>query len=247
MRIATVDGPQAGDGDSTLATPCSAIVVRIALDQPPLDPGVLDGHELARAGRLVFDRDRRRFIAAHSAMRVILGRQLGVNPRTLRFGVGRHGKPYLLDNPSDARFNLSHSGERAVLAVTIGREVGIDIEQHRPIDIEAISRFSFSQAECDALDQLPPSARLDGFYRCWTRKESFVKARGDGLSFDLGSFDVSLEDERRQLLVACRTKTEDLDLWTIVNVPADTGYSSAVTIEGHDMRLTTQEQQSCEC
>jgi 4'-phosphopantetheinyl transferase len=222
----------------------------IRLDQPA-SVDLLDDDERRRAGRFMFERDRRRFVAAHTAMRAILGRYLQMDPAALRFEKCRPapggpanadgGKPRLVDPPIDLRFNLSHAGERALLAAALGREVGVDIEARRVISdpMHIATRF-FSPAEQERLREASPSDVDDVFLRIWTRKESFIKARGDGLRFPLAGFEVSAADEGPQLLVSCEAEPSDLDRWTIVALPSEPGYLAALTVEGCDFAVVSE-------
>ena len=137
--------------------------------------------------------------------------------------------------PADLRFNLSHAGTRALLAVSIGRDVGVDIERERPIDVLAVARRYFARDEYRALVALPEDLRVRAFYRVWTRKESYIKARGDGLSASLSSFVVSLDDTGDQLLLS--SVDEEPGAWTMVAVPVAAGYAGAVTAQGSGWRL----------
>jgi 4'-phosphopantetheinyl transferase len=197
---------------------------------------LLDDAERARGSRFIRESDRRRFVIAHGFTRLVLGRFLGVPAASLRFSVGSHGKPRLTDADADLRFSLSHSRERAVLAVALAREVGIDIEQERPIAALDLAQRFFSPREFEALAATQPDGRASAFFRCWTRKESFVKARGDGLSFPLSAFDVSLEESAPPLLLACEHPDETAR-WTIAAVPCDGPYTAALTAAGQDWRL----------
>jgi len=204
----------------------------IRLDEPPAAVR-LDDEEQRRAAHFKFDRDRRRFIAAHAATRVVLGRYIGIDPAQVQFGVGHRGKPYLIEAAVDVRFNLSHSGERALLAVTLGREVGVDLEQWRTLDdLFALAERVFSPAEIARLRQAPEALRHEVFFRVWSRKESFIKARGDGVYFPLAGFDVSTEAEGQQLLLACTASPDDMQRWTTRALQSEPGYSAAVTVEG---------------
>lgn len=204
----------------------------IRLDEPALSD-ILDEDERRRASRFVFDRDRRRFVAAHAATRVILGRYLNAAPSSLRYVVGERGKPRLVGPPVDVRFNLSHAGERALLAVALGREIGVDIEELRVVsDLMRLAESVFSPGEHARLRAAPPSDRHAVFFRLWTRKESFIKARGDGLYFPLKGFDVSDAADAPQLLLACEAEPSATQRWTIVALPCEPGYLAALTVEG---------------
>ena len=206
-------------------------------DMADLAP-MVDDEERHRMARLVRESHRRRFMVAHALTRLVLGRCLQVSPASLRFGIGPHGKPRLTGARLDLRFNLSHAGERALLAVAIGRELGVDIEKERRVDVLGIARRYFSPSEYLALASLPEDHRVGAFCRCWTRKESFLKARGEGLAFPLSGFEVSLAETAPQLLVACARAPTELDRWTMVSVAVDPGYAGAITAEGQGWRLT---------
>lgn len=165
------------------------------LDSSPPQREALARHlsrdEIRRADSFVFARDRDRFLAGRGRLREILAGYLGADPRELIFDYGEQGKPLLAGVGEALRFNLSHSGDHAVLAVSRTAEVGVDIEGVRPVEREVASR-TFSAAESAALDALPDEQWLAGFFRCWTRKEAVVKAIGTGLLSDLAAFDVSV-------------------------------------------------------
>ena len=207
-------------------------IVPIALDAPHAPDGILDERERATARRFVFERDRVRYVAAHTATRLVLAHYLDMAPDAIRYEIGAYGKPRVANASVDVRFNLSHSGERGLIAIALRRELGVDIEHHRPVDILTLAERVFSAAERAALRAVGPERRLEAFYRVWTRKESFIKARGDGLNCPLDAFDVSLADDGAQLLGECRAGAADDRRWTVVNLPAGPGYSGALTVEG---------------
>jgi 4'-phosphopantetheinyl transferase len=149
--------------------------------------------ERARAQRFAFDRDRQRFAAFRAALRGILSLYLHQSPRSIRFQFTPAGKPSLIPQPGcpDIRFNLSHSRQHALIALTVGREIGVDLE-HQPDDesIAAAVRF-FSDSENAFIRSRPPHEQADAFLICWTRKEAWLKALGGGLRDDMNRFDVS--------------------------------------------------------
>lgn len=209
-------------------------MVRIALDAygdgAALEP-LLDDEERVRAARFRQSYHRRRFIAAHALARVALSSCLHVPPAALRFTTGPHGKPAIAGH-GDAQYSLSHSGERAVVAITRECAVGVDIEQIRPIDALEISGRFFSYAERTALASVHTGDLLAAFFRCWTRKESFIKATGDGLSFPLDGFDVSIDEGVANALQNIHIDSRETSRWTIVPLAADDGYVASLTIEG---------------
>jgi len=140
---------------------------------------LLSADERVRALRYHLAHDRRQFIVGRARLRQILADYAASPPETLEFCYGEQGKPALSGHRSLC-FNLSHSGGCAALAVA-GCDVGIDIEEVRPIDRRVAQRF-FSADENAVLDRLCEGDWLHGFYRCWTRKEAVLKALGSGLS-----------------------------------------------------------------
>jgi 4'-phosphopantetheinyl transferase len=157
----------------------------------------LSDAELERAQRFVFDRDRRRFLVAHVALRRLLADYTGVAPECLRIVAGREGKPRL-DGPYEVAFNLSHSEDRACVVVGSGHaahdEIGVDIEMLRPIaDLRAVARSCFTPAECMDLERVDPTQLDAAFLRIWTRKEACLKAVGSGLTIAPAGFEVGLD------------------------------------------------------
>ncbi len=151
------------------------------------DDAVLSPDERQRAARFVHPHHADRFRAAHAALRHAVSAYAGVPAAALRFAAGPFGKPRL--DPPGVAFNLSHSGDWALIALARAAAVGVDIEQPRPIpDHAELARRTFAPAEAAALEALAPDDRLPGFFRCWTRKEAVVKALGTGLSTPLDRF-----------------------------------------------------------
>jgi len=156
---------------------------------------LLSGDERQRAGRFAFERERLRFTVARACLRRLLGERLGVAPQSLQLAYGAHGKPALAGRhaAADLRFNVSHSGDIAVYAFAIGREIGVDVEAVRGLsDADELAARFFSPREQAAYRVLEARDKPQGFFNCWTRKEAFVKALGAGLSHPLARFDVTL-------------------------------------------------------
>lgn len=215
----------------------------------PLDPpdGTMRRHqallapdERARADRFRFERDRRRFTVARGVLRTLLGRYLGTDPRGIAFRYESHGKPVLADAlaPSGIRFNVSHSGEMALYAFARGRELGVDVEEVRRMEdgLDIAERF-FSEAEVAAFRALPEGIRDDAFFNCWTRKEAYIKAVGEGLSFPLHVFDVSLAPGEPARLLASRDP-QQAERWSLRGLPDPApGYRAAIVVEGEGWDL----------
>ena len=146
----------------------------------------LSTDEWSRANRFAFQKDRDHFVAARGILRAILGHYLDEAPNRLRFSYNPFGRPALAGEPEGLRFNVSHSHGRALIAVTGGRSVGVDVERIRPdVTYEQLARRFFSPREVAALLALPENLRRKAFFTCWTCKEAYVKARGEGLSIPL--------------------------------------------------------------
>ena len=220
-------------------------VWRVSLDQSPSQIGLfqntLDDDERSRADRFYFSRDRECFIVARGILRAILGRYLNKAPESLSFSYSTHGKPALVsDSDADAiRFNLSHSHGAALYAVTRGREIGIDLEFIRcDLEAEQIAERFFSHSEIEALRALPPSLRKYAFFLCWTRKEAYIKARGEGLSLPLDQFDVSLIPGEPAALLSTQSDSDEALRWSLRNLTPASGYAAALATKGRDWTLS---------
>jgi 4'-phosphopantetheinyl transferase len=196
----------------------------------------LSEEERARASRFHFEADARRFAVARGSLRSILGAYSGSAACDLKFVYSQPGKPRLADERTRLRFNLSHSGERGLLAVASGREVGADIEAMRKnVEFDQLAERFFSEHERDTLRRLPPEKKVPAFYRCWTSKEAFLKALGIGLSRSLSSFDVALVGPAG--LLATRPDPAEARLWSLFEHEAAAGYAAAVAVEGTIARI----------
>ena len=195
--------------------------------------------ERQRAKRFRFAADRRRFVGSHKALRGILATYLGAPPATLVFGQGVHGKPFLLA-PAHARslrYSLSHSGDFALVAVSRGREVGIDVERTRPIkDLSGVVDRFFSPAERHALDRVPPDDRQRAFLAAWVLKEAYLKASGEGLLRSLDAFDVTISEAEPRLLEV-RDRAGDAARWSLRRLALGEGLVAALAVEGNGWRL----------
>ena len=215
----------------------------VDLDVPPeMEAGLyatLAGAERSRSARFRFDRDRRRFVVAHGVLRGLLARYLGTHPSQVHFVRNALGKPEL--GPGFGRrlkFNLSHSADLAAIAVAHA-DVGVDVESIRSQpELAEIARSHFSAAEVEQLNRLPSHLRAEAFFRCWTRKEAQVKARGEGLDAlplttdpvraprDPHGASADIGPERR---------------WSLHALQPAPGYVGALAIEGSGWRLTERD------
>lgn len=203
---------------------------------------ILSLDERTRASRYHFARDRRHFAAARACLRIILANFLGMETSDLVFQYSKKEKPSLSSAlpKYDITFNVSHSGGAALLAFTRKREIGVDIEKLRDdFDLEAIARRFFSAREQAELFALPGDERVEAFFRCWTRKEAYIKATGDGLSLPLSQFDVSLKPAENDALLCTRPDASEARSWILQEVPAGPGYAAALCVRGRDWKLNS--------
>jgi 4'-phosphopantetheinyl transferase len=197
--------------------------------------------ERRRAERFHFEKDRRHFIAGRGAMRILLAGYLTSRPEEVRFAYSNYGKPRLVDaiNDSDLRFNLTHSHGLALLAVTRGRDVGIDVERLRDMenDGQGLAERFFSPHESAVLRSLPSHLRREAFFHCWTRKEAYIKADGKGLSLPLAQFDVSLYPGEAAALLATRHDPDEVRRWSMASLLPGEGYVGALVVQGSSWRM----------
>lgn len=206
-----------------------------------LDP-FLPEDERQRSRRFHFARDRERYLAGRAALRGILAGYVGRAPEMLRFVRAPLGKPALLDEPSGLEFNLSHSDWCALVAVTRGRRVGVDVEGIRlgQSGMDVARRF-FARGEVETLAAATPEERPVTFVRCWTRKEAYVKARGDGLSLSLQHFEVPLSADAGRALASSIEDPAEVGRWSLRELVPAPCHLAALVVEGTDFRLSTWE------
>ena len=216
-----------------MATTVDVYTLGLAADPAQLDHWyeILSPEELDRARRFRFAEHRRQSIACRGLIREILGSYLDQEPASICFSYNRYGKPYV--ESSDVFFNVSHSGAWAMLSISIGVETGIDIEHVDPrFAHEQVPERFFSPAEVAKLRALPSSQQTAAFFRCWTRKEAYIKARGMGLSLPLDSFDVTLGPGDPAAFL------RGAGDWSIQDLPAPAGYAAAIVAEGGEFRVS---------
>jgi len=211
------------------------VVAGLALEPAAVraSASLLSAAERERAGRFAFGRDARRFIVGRGRLRQLLGARLGVRPESVELVYGARGKPALANSGRNSlRFNLSHRDDLAVYALSWGCDVGIDVEAIRPLpDADAVAARFFSRPEHAAYRALEPRDRPLGFFQCWTRKEAFIKALGEGLSHQLDSFDVSLAPGAPAELLRVEPVPGDDRGWRLASFFPAPGFVAAVVAE----------------
>jgi 4'-phosphopantetheinyl transferase len=237
--------PTTGKSHDLPDSPLSRILRRIALPDAavevwlmPLDVTALQLHqcslllshdEHARVARFQFEHDRRRYSVARGMLRMLLGNYLDMPAATIAFELERYGKPRVANPRFPVHFNLSHSADLAIYAISGACAPGVDIEWlDRDIDHDALARKFFSAREVAQLQRIPPAARKRAFLTAWTRKEAVVKATGDGLRVPLDRIEVTVDpDAQPQLLTIPAGKTAD---WTLYSANAGRAYAATVAL-----------------
>jgi 4'-phosphopantetheinyl transferase len=201
----------------------------------------LTDDERQRAARFHFDRDRMRFVCARGLLRHLLTAELDLPPDRIRFVYGAHGKPSLAPDQarSGLRFNVSHSDGLGLFVLARERAIGADIEKIRPVRYgRAVASRFFAADECAALEGLVGDDFDRAFFRCWTRKEAFVKAVGDGLSYPLRSFSVAVSERDPARILRVDGDPSARERFWLTTFPAGTGFEAAIVTEGGPCTLS---------
>ena len=228
-----------------LTDPNEVHVWRVFLDVTTVEfeslLGFLSVDELARARRFHFERDRKRFIVARGILRKILGSYLNKPPGKICFEYSFHGKPLLAHNRGDGNicFNLSHSGAFALYAVTRRKKIGIDIESIRDdVSIGQVAQQFFSKNEISSLETIDINKRPGLFFQYWTRKEAFLKARGEGISFPMEQCDVSLIRDGVLSPVIVQDNNSEVSSLYVQDLFPGNGYAAAIALERGDWNIS---------
>lgn len=191
--------------------------------------------EMDRAGRFRFERLQRHFIAGRGFLRDVLARYLPARPEELRFSYNDYGKPSLTGEQS-LQFNMSHSHEVGLVAVTRAAAVGVDVEHIRAdFASDEIARRFFSRLEVETFNSLPQEEQVAAFFRCWSRKEAYIKAIGKGLSQPLDGFDVTLAPFEPPALL--RAGEDDTRTWSFSDIDVGPDYASALAVESSNSEI----------
>jgi len=189
---------------------------------------LLSAEEREKASRYRVERPRTEFIMTRSALRSLLAHYLGISPETVRFRYNEQGKPHL-DGAADLQFNVSHTDGLALMAFAQHRDVGVDVEKcPATSDVRKLAERFFSLREREELGKLDGEELQAAFLRCWTRKEAYIKASGEGLSLPLHQFDVSIAPDEQDALLATRPVADEANRWTVCNVHVGEGYAAAL-------------------
>lgn len=178
---------------------------------------LLSDAEKKQEPRFYFARDRRRYLVTRALVRTVLSRYVSVDPAEWSFGANAYGRPEIVN--AEARdtglsFNLSHTHSMIVLAVTRGREIGVDVEnvRAREVSIDIADRY-FAPAEVAVLNEVPAAEQQYRFFEYWTFKEAYIKARGMGLSLPLDKFSFHYADDRAVGIAIDPSLADDAARW----------------------------------
>ncbi len=207
------------------------------LYSPPLSP-----EELDRINHFVFKKDRITYTVSRGMLRYILGHYLHIKPENIIFSTGKYGKPFISEeqNLDNIQFNLSHSGNMIIYAISKDRNVGIDIQEIKENqEIAGIVEHYFSEAEIAEFAALPEEQKLNGFYSCWARKEALIKGTGLGLSSPLDSFTVQVKPDDYTGLLNDKNGTS----WAIKDICISPEFTAAIALESnnHEFNYFIQE------
>ena len=199
---------------------------------------LLSDAEKTRAARFFQDRHRRLYTLSHGSLRTLLGSYLKVPPASIQFRSGPAGKPFLADSNAALQFNVSDSGDLALIGLARGGEIGVDVEYvKRMADMESIARHFFSPEECSDLLSLKEDDRAEAFFRCWTRKEAYLKALGDGLAAPLDSFQVTLRANEEPRLLRTALAGGETAHWHMHHLAPAPDYLGAIAYSGAPRRI----------
>ncbi len=199
----------------------------------------LNEAERARAARFRASAHRGTWVQSRAALRVLLGRYLQRPAGSIEFHETGRGKP-TLGASFDLNFNNSHSGSCALMAFANNQDLGVDVEMIKPMnDLSQIARRFFCPAEADELHALEQDARHDAFFRCWTRKEAYLKATGDGLYTPLDSFQVTMRSDVPARVVHIGGDEAEGNAWTVHDLTCIPGYAAAIAYRGERRTLKT--------
>ncbi len=198
---------------------------------------ILSSDEKDRANKFYFERDKNRFIIARGTLRKILSRYLNIEPKKLQFTYSERGKPYLPD--TSILFNLSHSQDLALYAITQVNLIGIDLEYIRPMnDAENLTKRFFSPQEYNLISQLPPQKQQETFFKLWTCKEAYLKATGDGLAGGLEKVEICLTPEKPVEFFSINQDIKEASRWYLHQFIPQPNYIAAVAVAGKNQNLS---------
>lgn len=193
----------------------------------------LSTDEQQRVSKFKFVKDRTTFAIARASLRTLSGKYLNMDPKEIKFHYGKFGKPQF-HHTTSLKFNVSHSGNNVIIGFVQDYDVGVDVEEIKDNpDLLDIAKQFFSKSEVAALEEIPTTDRYNAFYRCWTRKEAFIKAKGNGLSYPLDSFSVSLDHNSEAKLESLDSDPKEKSTWNMFSFKPHENYIAAMAVQGN--------------
>ncbi len=205
----------------------------------------LSDDEINKINRFIFEKDRITHTISKGTLRYIMSGYLNLKPEEIIFNQNEYGKPFISEdqNPEKIQFNLSHSGDMIIYAISKGRNIGIDIQEIKDSDsVTDIVDHYFSETEKAAFRSLPDEQKLKGFHSCWARKEAYIKALGLGLSYPLNSFSVPVTPVYTSAVIYDDSGTA----YSVTDIIISPGYTAAVAVKGSDAELQYFEWSVCD-
>jgi len=207
---------------------------------------LLSTDEVKRANRYKVKHKRCEYIVTRGLLRTILGQTLGRDSKSFVFEYAKHDKPFLPIETSGTpvSFNVSHSHNQALIAVTLDRTIGIDIEYIRhDVEFKKLAKRFFSDQEYQQLDAYDETKLSAAFFACWTRKEAFVKALGDGIAFGLSEFSVSVDPEDDEIPLSTHLDQAQASKWILMNIKTDEDYIAALAVDKYNLKIRCWDQE----
>jgi 4'-phosphopantetheinyl transferase len=200
--------------------------------------GILSPEEHKRAGLFQKALDAQRYVAARGSLRSLLGAYLMTEPDRLQFTYDTFGKPQLADKGAFVNFSVSHSDDWGLLGFLLGHRIGVDLERVRAeIDVEDLANRFFSPTEFRKLRALPADQQREAFYCAWTRKEAYLKGRGEGLSYGLDRVEVSLAPSEPPMIIKTFDDPNVSQRWTVQHLSPEPGYVGAAAVEANNIEF----------
>jgi 4'-phosphopantetheinyl transferase len=230
---------RAKSSSEPLLAPADVHVWRVWLDRDASSISglteVLSADERERAARFRFERDYVRYVAARASLRSTLAVYLRLPPERVQFTYGPHGKPAL--PKGELSFNLSHSQGQGLIAIALGRPVGVDLELVRPFEeADGVSEAIFSRVELGQFRALDRSEREPAFFSAWTRKEAYVKATGMGFSTNVAGVEVTFAPAAPPRLISLHGDVAVAANWTLLDL-SNGDYAAALAVPGQVQRV----------
>jgi len=200
---------------------------------------LLSEEEINKSEKFYFSKDRKTYLVSRGLLRFLLGKYLNISGCDIRFDYNRYGKPELaFPHSEQIFFNVSHSGEFCLIGFSQSSQIGVDIEFMKPVEYDLLAKNVFSNTERSELKSISDDHKSKAFYSGWTRKESFIKGIGAGMSFPLKNFSIALNPETLVSKVEIHLdNSEAYKYWKVYDIAVETEYRAALAVKNFDETL----------